>query len=249
MDPGLLKQLMLERSSRTGEMERHAAEVAEYNKIMQRFNNIANKLVKNLNESVVNLKKFQQQCIKGKLAPEIKKIMYSTQLLKQKSPDEIIQSIDAMKSIINKIDAERKDCQEETQDNYNMYTDFSAKEDTLKELSPEKYAEYVDTLQSLRDQLKTALDESMQISLAEVSRAKELIYQYFFQLNELVKEKGYTFNVIQFNAKYGRLKETYFKVFGEQLPVDIDLTMNVSRDEEVALELARQLEGQGYYQY
>lgn len=246
MDPNLLRQLAKERSMRTGELERYAAQSAEFEKMNKRFDLISRKLIKHLKESIADLKKFQQQCIKGKLTPEVNKIVYAIRLLKERSAQEIIQSIDTMRATINKINAERNECQEEAQANYDLYIDISAKEDTLKTLSPEKYAQYAVQLQNLKAELQMALDEVFQASLAEFNRAKDLIFQYFFQLNELVQSGKYTFNVIDFNEKYRKVKETYLRVFGEELPVDILFAeMYTAEDEAFALRLARQLELEG----
>lgn len=245
MDPNLLlRQLAEERNLRTRERETHAKEVKDYEKIMSRFDNISNKLVKKLQVAVKDLSKYQQQCIKNALAPEIKKITLALSVLKQSSPEQILVSLGNMKTTIDKIGNERRECEEETNGNYEMYLDVEAQEDILKELSPEKYAQFLPQLESLRHNLKQALDTSLNNIITESNRARDLIYQYFVELDNVIKQKGYMFDFSQFNAKYNRVKDAYLKVFGQELPVNIQFSMDTSRDEQLALELARQFETQ-----
>lgn len=241
-----LRQLALERNLRTGEMERHEREVSEYNKIMAKFDRIVKKLIKDLKEAIIDLNKFQSECIKTNLIPELNKIIITTRLLHEKSPSEIIKSLDSMKSIIKSISRKRKDCEEETNDNYTMYADVSAKIETLQDLSQEKYAEYAAQLQQLRDTLEATLNSALQMSLNEFVRSKGLIIEYFSRLNDILLEKGPLFDYSQFTAKYSQVKLTYQEIFGEILPVDIQFTMDTEKDEEVALALARKYEMQGY---
>ncbi len=238
----ILAQLARERQLRTGEVGKHQKEVAETEKINARFNKVSAKLIRNLNESILNLKKFQEDCVKKNIIPEINKVKLAIPTLKTKTAAEILTSLNTMKATIDRIDAQKKECMEETQDNYEMYADVAAQEEVLQELLPEKYAEVLPTLESLRQQLSQTLDYSVAMINQIVNTAKDLIYQYFVELDSVMHMKGYTIDFSEFNLKYGKVKATYQKVFGEVLPINIETTMNTSRDEEIALQLARQME-------
>src|SRR5205085_9649286 len=204
------------------------------------------KLVKKLQVSVKELNRYQQDCIKTRLAPEIKKITLALSVLKQQSAEQIIASLGNMKVTIDKIGNERRECEEETNSNYEMYLDIEAQEDVLKQLNPEKYSEFLPQLESLRHELKQALDSALGNIITEGNRARDLIYQYFSELDNIVRQKGYMFDFAQFNIKYNKVKDSYLKVFGQELPISIEWTLDVSRDEELALQLARTFETQGF---